>query len=169
MQPIWEKLGYLARTVTDDGRELIVFHWAPTEWDQALDHYTVRITYPLEHSGPGDRESVEKTLLANGFATEKFMNENYLIDYKTTDRGGKNVVQVQLHKNKIPTRYHFAIQQYIDSAVFESLSTLTTEEYQPGKPSDIDVWQLATRAPGGKLGTVSISFGIWSLFPDRRT
>ncbi|HPQ40898.1 MAG TPA: DUF2207 domain-containing protein, partial [bacterium] len=120
--------GYLAPTTTDDGRDLVVFNWAPTQWDQRLDHYTVWITYPLEHRGGSRREDVERTLLEHGFATEKFMNREYLIDYKTVKSNGKNLVQIQLHKDNPPARYHFRIQQYVDADLFSGLNRSAAAE-----------------------------------------
>ncbi len=120
--------GYLAKTTASEDRKLVVFHWAPTEWDSRLDHQTVRITLPLEHGGVDNREAVEQTLLENGFATEKFMNKNYLIDYKTVKRNGKKVVQIQLHKEDVSSHYNFRIQQYINEDVFPALDKDAVKE-----------------------------------------
>ena len=67
--------GYLASTTTADGQELVVFNWAPTQWDQPLEHYTVKVIYPFEYTSIyTDRRYIEAELLARGFATEKWMN-----------------------------------------------------------------------------------------------
>lgn len=90
--------GYLALTSTDN-RDLVVFNWAPTKWDSPLDHYTVKVIYPLEYtSQQTDRTSIETALLAQDFAAERWMNQEYRIDYRLREVGGKQQIEVLLHK-----------------------------------------------------------------------
>ena len=106
--------GYLERTTSDDGKPLVVFHWAPVQWDEAMEHYTVSINYPLEYpEESGTREEVEELLLQNDFATETWMNEEYLIDYRVNVLNSTPRIQVLLHKDNPSIRYNFEIQQYI--------------------------------------------------------
>lgn len=106
--------GYLAKTTSEDGKELVVFNWAPVQWDEAMDHYTVSINYPLEYpQQTGTREEVEQFLLGNDFATEKWMNESYLIDYRVVLIEGTPRAQVLLHKDNPEAQFKFRIQQYI--------------------------------------------------------
>ena len=55
---------YVPPTETADGRELMVFNWAPTQWDDPLDHYTVKVVYPIDvqEENPG-RDVLENKLL----------------------------------------------------------------------------------------------------------
>lgn len=93
-----DNAGYLALTARDD-RELVVFNWAPTKWDSPLDHYTVKVIYPLEYtSQQTDRSSIETALLAQDFASERWMNQEYRIDYRLREVGGKQQIEVLLHK-----------------------------------------------------------------------
>jgi len=46
----------------------------------------------------GTREEVESFLLEHDFATEKWMNEKYLIDYRVQVLDGTPRVQILLHK-----------------------------------------------------------------------
>lgn len=90
--------GYLALTSTDN-RDLVVFNWAPTKWDSPLDHYTVKVIYPLEYtSQQTDRTSIETALLAQDFAAERWMNQEYRIDYRLREVGGRQQIEVLLHK-----------------------------------------------------------------------
>ena len=117
------RAGYLAKTVADDGRNLVVFNWAPTQWDESMEHYTVTINYPLEFSGDStNREEVEKFLLEHDFATEKWMNQQYLIDYRTVTIDGVLRPQVLIHKEGPPSYYNFEIRQYIKENVFAKIS-----------------------------------------------
>jgi hypothetical protein len=82
--------GYLATTTAAEDRKLIVFNWAPTDWDQPLEHYTVKVVYPIEYtSSQTDRSAIEAELLSRGFATERFMNQEYKIDYRLRRVGEK--------------------------------------------------------------------------------
>lgn len=45
------KTGHLAKTTAADGEELAVFHWAPSTWDHALEHYTITVRYPESPRG----------------------------------------------------------------------------------------------------------------------
>ncbi|AUG58955.1 hypothetical protein [Acetivibrio saccincola] len=119
------RAGYLAKTTSRDGHKLVVFHWAPSEWDEKMDHYTVRINYPLEYPRKSaSREEVEEFLLSHNFATEEWMNKEYLIDYKVEMIDGTYWVQVQLHKDNVPKNYSFKIQQYISEEIFTGIDHL---------------------------------------------
>jgi hypothetical protein len=114
--------GYLARTTSKDGIKLMVFNWAPVQWDEPMDHYTVKINYPLVFPrDSGTREEVEQYLLKNYFATEKWMNDRYKIDYRVEKIESRNRVQVLLHKDKPEARFDFKIQQYIAEDIFDQM------------------------------------------------
>ena len=74
--------GYLERTTSDEGKKLVVFNWAPVEWDEPMESYTVTVNYPLLFNTSSDtieeanlREEIEQYLIENDFATEEWMNE----------------------------------------------------------------------------------------------
>ena len=116
------KAGYLNRTTSEDGKKLVVFNWAPVQWDEPMEHYTVTINYPLEYKDKShSREEIEKYLIKNGFATEKWMNEEYLIDYRVVNIESTSRVQVLLHKDNPGIEYQFKIQQYISEDVFSQI------------------------------------------------
>ncbi len=111
--------GYLDRTTSKDGINLVVFNWAPVQWDKPMDHYTVSINYPLAFSEEsGTREEIEQFLIDNHFATEKWMNERYLIDYRVVTIENSSRIQVLLHKDKPEAKFKFEIQQYIAENIF---------------------------------------------------
>ncbi|MBN1222766.1 MAG: hypothetical protein JXB23_05925, partial [Candidatus Aminicenantes bacterium] len=119
--------GYLAPTTAAGDRKLVVFNWAPTEWDQALEHYTVKVIYPIVYtSAREDRSSIEEVLLARGFATERWMNQEYKIDYRLRKVGEESWIEVLLHKDSAHSRYRFRIQQYVNADVFPEMSAPDT-------------------------------------------
>ncbi|MBW1769837.1 MAG: hypothetical protein JRJ17_01480, partial [Deltaproteobacteria bacterium] len=127
--------GYLASTTAAEGRKLIVFNWSPTEWDQPLEHYTVKVVYPIQYTSPQtDRSSIEAELLTRGFATERFMNQEYKIDYRLRKVGGEQHIEVLLHKEKARTKYHFRIQQYVDADVFPEMRAVAATPRGPSRP-----------------------------------
>lgn len=114
--------GYLERTTSEEGKKLVVFNWAPFQWDEPMEHYTVTVNYPLEYENKdASREEIESFLLENDFATEKWMNEEYLIDYRVVELDSVRRVQVLLHKENPKAGYHFRIQQYISENVFNEI------------------------------------------------
>ena len=93
-----------------------------------MDHYTVRINYPLQFSHQSaTREEVEEFLLKYHFATEEWMNKEYLIDYKVEMIDGTFWVQVQLHKDNVPKNYSFKIQQYISEEIFAGNGDISSD------------------------------------------
>ncbi len=129
--------GYLDRTTSNDGVELTVFNWAPVQWDEPMDHYTVSINYPLSFpQESGTREEIEQFLVDNHFATEKWMNERYLIDYRVVTIENSSRVQVLLHKNNPEARFKFEIQQYIADNIFNQMPD--TGSIDKGKEYDED-------------------------------
>jgi hypothetical protein len=133
--------GYLDHTSPGDGKNLTVFNWAPVQWDESMEHYTVSINYPLEYpQKSGTREEVEQFLHDSDFSTEKWMNERYLIDYRVAMIGGTPRVQVLLHKDNPEAKFKFEIQQYIGENVFNQMS-------KPNAPKDVDTTEKDIRPP----------------------
>ncbi|MDH5742693.1 MAG: DUF2207 domain-containing protein, partial [Candidatus Aminicenantes bacterium] len=151
--------GYLAPTTAAEDRKLIVFNWAPTDWDQPLEHYTVKVVYPIEYTSPQtDRSAVEAKLLARGFATERFMNQEYKIDYRLRKVGGKQHIEVLLHKDNARTQYHFRIQQYIDADVFTGIDTAQVSPRETVPPAQRT---LPSEQPASKKSRIPSS--RWTL------
>jgi len=64
------------------------------------------------------KEEVESFLLEHDFATEKWMNEKYLIDYRVQVLDGTPRVQILLHKENLAAYDKFEIKQYITEDIF---------------------------------------------------
>ena len=67
--------GHIARTYNKQYGELIVFNWAPIQWDQRIsDHETVIIHFPIEVPG----QAVSNDFVSQiKFLTDERMNEQY--------------------------------------------------------------------------------------------
>lgn len=104
-----------------------------------MEHYTVTINYPLIFPNEsGTREEVESFLLEHDFATEQWMNEKYLIDYRVQVLDGTPRVQVLLHKENLWPKEKFEIKQYITEDIFD----INTNVYTPKDEfeEELDNW-----------------------------
>ena len=107
--------GHLAKTRSPEFGDLVVFHWAPVQWDSPLSHQTVMVHYPIRTNG----KKVTKEFLDDVvFKTEPFMNANYLMDYYGQEYGGEHWFTVRIHKEDLGSREHMRIQQYISHQKF---------------------------------------------------
>ena len=122
--------GYLGTTDAEAGK-LVYLNWSPVQWDAPMNHYTVRVYYPIEME-PRDLSLPE--MGAYTFKTEPFMNSEYLISYYCKPYQGKNLLTVRLHREDIPTRYHFRVQQYINARYFNDTPVQPTTPDQPSAP-----------------------------------
>ncbi|MBN1268163.1 MAG: hypothetical protein JXB04_01125, partial [Kiritimatiellae bacterium] len=109
--------GHAGVTKSEFG-ELVYFNWAPVQWDSPLQHYSVRVYYPVHVTA--EQFTLEE-MNQFGFRTEKFMNKEYLISYYGQPFNNQRWLTVRLHKDKIPAHYHFRVQQYIDRGYFGEL------------------------------------------------
>lgn len=162
--------GYLAPTTSEEGRNLTVFNWAPVQWDEAMEHYAVSITYPLEYpQQSATREEVEQFLVDNGFATEKWMNERYSIDYKVETLEGTPRVQVLLYKKAPEAKFKFEIQQYISRDVFNQRSIpdkeIVKEDYSTRQSDSSFDWRNRNNAQEDKKsGRVVLIIALGAMF-----
>jgi hypothetical protein len=94
--------GYLAPTLSADSSALMVFNWAPVQWDEAHSqrHYTLTVLTPHilpEGENPRDYVNRERNVL-----TESWVNEAYKIDYQ---RGADNRLLLLFHKENPATAF----------------------------------------------------------------
>ncbi|MFA5261953.1 MAG: hypothetical protein WC450_12065, partial [Candidatus Omnitrophota bacterium] len=119
-----QESGHVVLTESQHGR-LAVFNWAPVQWSDALEHETVVIHYPVvmetSNISPEYLSSVK-------FMTEKYVNQQYSIDYPAAANAeGNPVLTVRFHRNNLPPRYHFQIQTYINAEYFK-LTTMAPSQ-----------------------------------------
>ena len=138
--------GHLGLTNAETDK-LVYLNWAPVQWDAPMEHYTVRVYYPVE------MEPRELTLPKMGeytFKTEPFMNSEYLISYYCKPYQGKNLLTVRLHRANIPTKYQFRVQQYISARYFNETPVKPAAPVQPTTP---------VQAPVPDRPTAPVHFG----------
>ncbi|PIP38368.1 MAG: hypothetical protein COX19_13140, partial [Desulfobacterales bacterium CG23_combo_of_CG06-09_8_20_14_all_51_8] len=108
--------GYLAETMTAEGKDLAVFNWSPVQWDEAAsqDHYTLKILTP--HPAPVDRD-LRQYVTGNGLIlTEKWVNEKFLIDYQA---GPNDRLLLVFHKTRPGNHYDMRTQFYMPADWFD--------------------------------------------------
>lgn len=156
----FQAAGTLTQTMAGDKR-LAVFNWSPVQWDEPLEHMTVKVIYPFPIAGG---QVGEPELKGVNFMTEKFVNKEYLIDYPATDNGkGETLFTVRYHRSAPGTKYHFRIQSYVDAALFD-LKTMASTGVLAGKPAGPwkaapEKYYLGRYFPGGLLGTLPVTRG----------
>ncbi len=100
-------VGMVGLTEAAGGEKLFYFHWAPVEWDQALDHRTVTIVLPIEVAAGESGDSRSEQLARLGFATEKFVNQQNKIDWYAADGSdGKYYLALRFHQDKPAAQQH---------------------------------------------------------------
>jgi hypothetical protein len=140
--------GYVAKTRTEEGLELVVFNWAPTQWDEAQnqDHYTLRILTPYEL--PSDVDPRTWVIDNDLVLTEPWVNQKYRIDYQ---RGEQDRLRLLFHKDRPGNRFHMRTQFYLPADWFTLAAPIGEAERPtragtaaPGRePSGPPRWPLA--------------------------
>ena len=157
------RAGHLERTTDDQGRELVVFHWAPSTWDSPLEHQTVLVRYPRAVEGAPTEGSGGA---GENFWTEAFMNERYLIDYPAQPDGRFAVL---LHANDLPADYDFRIQQYVPASTFDAWASTAAPASSPQRAgtrrpeSATGGLSEALRSRLPVLAVVGLAFGLFFL------
>ena len=110
--------GYLGGTTAADSSSLVFFDWSPVIWDYDADnmnHYTLKILFPFSAPEmPNIREWVYNDSIV---LTEKYLNENYLIDYV---KGPAERLQMIIHKNNPPASFHMITKFYMPAEWFST-------------------------------------------------
>jgi len=98
-------------------KRLVVFNWAPVQWQDAMAHQAVTVRFPVSaESG----KSWDAFPAQAGFRTDKFVNERYLVDYpEVKNAEGERVFSARFFRRGLESRYHFRIQVYLDARYFE--------------------------------------------------
>ncbi|HBE88178.1 MAG TPA: hypothetical protein DDW67_03450, partial [Elusimicrobia bacterium] len=152
--------GTLTQTMAGE-RRLAVFNWSPVQWDEPLEHMTVKVVYPAPLL-PGETGEAAASRLS--FMTEKFVNERFLIDYpETVNEAGERLFTVRYHKKDAGTRFHMRTQTYVDAGVFD-LQTMASAGLLAGTPKGPwraapENYYLGRYFPGGMLATLPITRG----------
>ncbi|MFO7877769.1 MAG: hypothetical protein R6U55_14430 [Desulfovermiculus sp.] len=106
---------YLVSTTTDQGREAVVFNWAPVKWDEAerQKHSTLRVHTPYQL--PATVDPRDYVLENNLILTETWVNERYKMDYQ---RGENGHLVLVFHRDDPGPRFSMLAQFYMPAKWF---------------------------------------------------
>ena len=98
-------------TTSADYGELFYFDWAPEQWDEPLEHRTVRIVFPIVVAGAKvSPEQLDKL----GFRTEAFVNRENSIDaFGTKGTDGAYYLTLRFNQEKVSARQAQRLQFYL--------------------------------------------------------
>jgi hypothetical protein len=155
--------GYVAPTVAENGRELVVFNWSPVQWDEAerQQHYTLKVLTP--HPLPPEVDPRAYVETNQAVLTEPWVNQKFRIDYQ---RGEQDRLRLLFHRDRPGNRFDMRIQVYLPAEWFNfqlrrspgRASDLPTIPRNGGPPHDRPV---APRAARGMSRWTS-GLGAWS-------
>jgi hypothetical protein len=156
-----EASGNVTQTMAGD-KQLTVFNWAPVQWDDPLRHQALTVHFPAEIDAPITGDKVPEAL---NWRTEKFVNEQYKIDYPVVkDAAGKDVFSVRFYREDLGSRYHFQVQVYMAADKF-ALKTMAYGDLLHGAPDRVkylpakEEHYLNRYFPGGMLSELPITRG----------
>ncbi|HTP57754.1 MAG TPA: DUF2207 domain-containing protein, partial [Spirochaetia bacterium] len=122
--------GLIGLTKSADFGELFYVDVAPEEWDQPLQHRTVRITLPVTVAG----EKVPADALTQlGFRTEPFVNQENSIDaYGTKGTDGAYYLTLRFNQENVQTKQAQRLQFYLKSSAVPLQAGILSQTATPG-------------------------------------
>ena len=126
--------GHLANTTSPELGELVVFNWAPVQWDEEIEHQTVLVRWPIKVDKP---ELTLDEVTEVGLRTEQFVNERYKLSYLGL-RGtavsppveppeGDRYLVVRAHKDVVGNREKMQLTYYVPADSFSDAPLPTRE------------------------------------------
>jgi len=131
--------GYIGKTESSEFGELFYFHWAPVQWEYAMEHRTVRVVLPIIVE---TAEITQEFLQSINFRTEQFVNEQNKIDYYTTQGDdGSYYFSILFHQDNVGVKQKQEIQFYLQqNAITITDTELKTKQFP--LISDERIWYL---------------------------
>ncbi len=169
--------GHLEKTHSPEHGDLVVFHWAPVEWDSPLEHETVSVRFPI----PVEKEEMTlEEVTPYGLLTEPFVNERYRLSYfgrrgagvsgPSEPEEGERFLVVRAHADSIRTRDNFRLQYYVPARYFtgepalDSFSKPLIEGASAGASSSgydfSSAPALADRLAAGRRTMTTVTLGL---------
>jgi len=118
-------IGHLAKTTSQELGELVVFNWAPVQWDEALEHETILVRWPIEV--PKSELSLDE-VTELGLRTESFVNEDYKLSYlgrrgtavspPVEPAEGPRYLVVRAHRDNLDVKEKFQLTYYVPAEFF---------------------------------------------------
>ena len=111
--------GLVALTRDAAGRSLVVFNWAPVQWDEALQHETLVVAFKSV-AAPRAGELALEDATGAGLRTEPWVNERYKITYRGVC--DPPILWVRFHQDAVPARGDHRVQLYLPSERFPGVA-----------------------------------------------
>ncbi|MCX7029660.1 MAG: radical SAM protein [Spirochaetes bacterium] len=144
--------GSIGSTTSDQYGSLFYFDWAPEQWDEPLEHRTVRVVLPVTVSS----ETVGQDVLTQvDFRTEQYVNEeNATIDwFGTKGDDGKYYLTARFHQTNVATMQTQRLQFYLKLDTVGMQAGVLTENSDSGPSTDSGVSPIGSTDTYGDSGT----------------
>ncbi len=103
--------GFIGLTVSNEFGELFYFDWAPVQWDESLEHRTLRIILPVTVAPDEDFWGFAEAI---DLRTEQYVNSANKIDYFASEGDrGTYYFTIRFHQDNVSARSTQRIQFYI--------------------------------------------------------
>ncbi len=123
--------GLIGWTKSADFGELFYFDWAAEQWDQPLEHRTVRIVFPVIVAG---EKLASGALDSLGFRTEPFVNQENGIDaFGTKGTDGKYYLTLRFNQDGVAARQTQRLQFYLKRAAIPMQAGILTQSTSGGQ------------------------------------
>jgi hypothetical protein len=119
--------GHVAETKSPEFGELVVFNWAPVQWDEALEHATVLVRWPLVVDQP---ELTLDEASELGLRTEPFVNQRYKLSYlgrrgtavspPVEPAAGDRYLVIRAHRDQLSPKEKFSADVLRAGEAFQS-------------------------------------------------
>ena len=138
--------GLIGWTKSADFGELFYFDWAAEQWDQPLEHRTVRILLPVTVAG---EKLASGSLATLGFRTEPFVNQENAIDaFGTKGTDGSYYLTLRFNQDGVAPRQTQRLQFYLKKSAIPMQPGLLTQSTPAGQGA-APAGQGATPPSGG--------------------
>ena len=103
--------GFIGLTKSNELGELFYFDWAPIQWDESLEHRTLRVILPITVTHDEDFWGLAESI---DLRTEQYVNSENKIDYFASEGdSGANYFTIRFHQDNVSARGTQRIQFYI--------------------------------------------------------
>ncbi|RMF83075.1 MAG: hypothetical protein D6744_05385, partial [Planctomycetota bacterium] len=120
--------GYFAKTRSPEHGDLVAFNWAPVQWDESLEHYTIYVRWPIRI----DRDELTfEQVTRLGLRTPKEVNERYLLSFlgrrgtavtpPVEPSEGDRYLVIRAHRNDIRAREKCQVTYYFPQELIPDL------------------------------------------------
>ena len=137
-------VGHLATTTSPEFGDLVVFNWAPVQWDEALEHETVLVRWPIRvEKAEMSLEEVSEL----GLRTDPLVNEHYKLSYfgrrgtavsaPEEPQAGDRYLVVRAHEEDLAPQEKMQLTYFVPTGVFPA-AELRAQDARPVTAPEIE-------------------------------